>query len=516
MRKKRISMDKIREIIRLHEELDLGVRKIADALSISKTAVSDYISGFKACSISYGDTDKLTDTQLYELLCGRKKKSKRYRSLEKNFCHFAKELKRRGVTLKLLWEGYIENNPGGYSYAQTAWHYRVWRQASRVTMHMEHKAGDKTFVDFTGEKFNIVDPKTGEVWQAEIFTSILGASQLAYVEATKSQRKEDWIRANENAFLKFGGVTAAIMPDQLRSAVTKSCKYEPDINPEYEDFARHYGTVIFPARQGKPRDKSLVEGLVKIAYQRILAPLRDETFFSLSDLNEKIFCLTDKHNRTPMQKLKVSRYELFLETEKDKLMPLPDKRYEFKNFAFPTVGVNYHIYLSEDGHYYSVPYRTSGKKVKVIYSSTAVEIYCDNRRIASHVRNRTRGEYTTEKDHMPSTHRYYAEWNPARITSWAAKVGPNVKKLTSNVLGAKKYPEQAYRTCIGIIGLARKYGNKRVDRACSRALSFKLYRYRAVKNILDKGLDKVEEEKVYEQKLPLHQNIRGAQYYKLT
>ncbi len=516
MKKKRISMDKIRQILKLHTELDLGVRKIADALFISKTAVSNYISEFNACNISYSDTVKLTDSQLYELLCGEKKKSKRYRSLEENFCHFAKELKRRGVTLKLLWEGYIENNPGGYSYAQAAWYYRVWRQTSRVTMHMEHKAGDKTFVDFTGAKFDIVDPKTGEVSQAEIFTSILGASQLSYVEATESQKKECWIRANENAFLKFGGVTAAIMPDQLRSAVKKPCKYEPDINPEYEDFANHYGTVIFPARQAKPRDKALVEILVKLTYQRILAPLRDETFFSISDLNERIFSLTDKHNRTPMQKLKVSRYELFLETEKDKLLPLPSKRYEFKSFAFPTVGVNYHIYLSEDGHYYSVPYRLSGKKVKVIYSYSTVEIYRDNRRIASYTRNRTRGGYTTRKDHMPSAHRYYAEWNPERITSWAAKVGPNVKKLTSNVLGAKKYPEQAYRTCIGIINLARKYGNRRVDRACSRALSFKLYNYRAVKNILDKGLDKVDEEKVYEQKLPLHQNIRGADYYKLT
>ena len=516
MKKKRISMDKIREILRLHEEMNLGVRKIADALSVSKTAVSDYISGFKACSISYQDAEKLTDSELYELLCRQKKKSKRYRDLEENFPYFAKELKRKGVTLKLLWEGYIEKNPGGYSYAQAAWHYRVWRQVSSVTMHMEHKAGDKTFVDFAGEKFRIVDSKTGELKEVEIFTSILGASQLAYVEATESQRKEDWIRANENAFQKFGGVTAAIVPDQLRSAVSKPCKYEPDINPEYEDFARHYGTVIFPARQRKARDKALAENLVKLAYQRILAPLRDETFYSIPDLNERIFSLTDKHNRTPMQKLKVSRYELFLETEKDKLLPLPNKRYEFKGFAFPTVGINYHVYLSEDIHYYSVPYRLSGKKVKVIYSSTSVEIYYDGRRIASHVRDRTRGGYTTKKDHMPSTHRYYAEWSPDRILRWAAKVGPNVKKLTSQVLSGKKYPEQAYRTCIGIINLARKYGEKRVDRACSRALSFKLYSYRSVKNILDKGLDRIDEEKAYEDRLPLHDNIRGAEYYKLT
>ena len=248
-------MDKMRQILRMHVELGLGVRKIADALSVSKTAASDYISSFKAAGTSYRDTLSLSDSELYDLLCGPKKESGRYRDLEAYFPYFAKELKRKGVTLKLLWEGYIEKNPGGYSYAQAACHYRVWRKASIVTMHMEHKAGDKTYVDFAGDKFKIVDPSTGQFKEVEIFTSILGASQLAYVEATESQRKEDWIRANENAFRTFGGVTAAIMPDQLKSAVSKPCKYEPGINPEYEDFARHYGTVIFPARCRKARDK---------------------------------------------------------------------------------------------------------------------------------------------------------------------------------------------------------------------------------------------------------------------
>jgi len=336
------------------------------------------------------------------------------------------------------------------------------------------------------------------------------------VEATESQKKEDWIRANENAFLKFGGVTAAIVPDNLGSGVTKANKYEPDINPEYEDFARHYGTVILPARSGKPRDKSLAENLVKIVYQRVFAPLRNKTFYYISDLNEEIFSLTDKHNSIPFQKIKVSRMELFLEIEKDKLAPLPLTRYEFKKFAYVKVQPSYHIYLSEDIHYYSVPFRFIGKKVKVIYSISAVEIYHDNRRIASHRRDRRQGGYTTLKDHMPSAHKYYAEWNPGRITGWAAKVGPNVGNIVSKILASKKYPEQAYRVCIGIINLAKKYGSVRTDKACKRAFSYKLYKYRAVKNILDKGLDSIEEEKVLEQKLPLHENIRGSGYYKLT
>jgi len=516
MKKKRVSMDKIREILRLYGELNLSCRKIAVALGISKTAVSGYISEFRGCRLSYQDIGKLTDSQLYELLSGKKTKSEKYKILESYFCYFAKELKRRGVTLKLLWKEYIEKNPYGYSYVRTTWHYRVWRQASEATMHMEHKAADKMFVDFAGEKFNIVDRKTGEIKKVEAFIAILGASQLAYVEATESQKKEDWIRANENAFLKFGGVTAAIVPDNLGSGVTKANKYEPDINPEYEDFARHYGTVILPARSGKPRDKSLAENLVKIVYQRVFAPLRNKTFYYISDLNEEIFSLTDKHNSIPFQKIKVSRMELFLEIEKDKLAPLPLTRYEFKKFAYVKVQPSYHIYLSEDIHYYSVPFRFIGKKVKVIYSISAVEIYHDNRRIASHRRDRRQGGYTTLKDHMPSAHKYYAEWNPGRITGWAAKVGPNVGNIVSKILASKKYPEQAYRVCIGIINLAKKYGSVRTDKACKRAFSYKLYKYRAVKNILDKGLDSIEEEKVLEQKLPLHENIRGSGYYKLT
>ena len=516
MKKKRVSMDKIREILRLNEELNLSCRKISQALSVSKTVVSQYISDFKACGLAYSETKELSNSNLLELLGKKKRHSERYRTLESCFRYFTVELKKKGVTLEFLWEEYIADRPGGYSYAQTCWHYRVWRQTSEATMHIEHKAGDKTFVDFAGEKLHIVDRKTGEIQEVEVFIAILGASQLAYVEATESQKKEDWIRANENAFLKFGGVTAAIVPDNLGSGVTKANKYEPDINPEYDDFAKHYGTVILPARSGKPKDKALAEGMVKIAYQRVFAPLRNKIFYCISDLNKEIFSLTDKHNSIPFQKLKVSRMELFLEIEKDMLKPLPLARYEFKKFAYVKVQPSYHVYLSEDIHYYSVPFRFIGKKVKVAYSQYAVEIYHDNRRIASHRRDRKAGGYTTIEDHMPSAHKYYAQWNPGRITGWAAKVGPNVKNIVSKILTSKKYPEQAYRVCIGIINLERKYGKARVDRACARALSYNLYKYKAVKNILDKGLDSIEEEKLYEQKLPLHENIRGASYYKLT
>ncbi len=364
MGKKGTSMDKIREIIRLNQELDLGCRKISKALNLSKTAVNDYIQEFRATGLKYQDIADLTDSRLSEILSKNKRGCQKYKQLEAKFPHFARELKRKGVTLKRLWDEYIEQNPDGYSYARTTWHYRVWRQASKITMHMAHKAGDKMFVDFAGEKLFTVDPKTGEKADLEVFIAILGASQRSYIEAVQSQKSQCWIAANENAFHEFGGVPAAIIPDNLKSAVAKSDKYEPEINPEYDDFARHYGTVIFPARSGKSKDKALAENLVNLTYQRVFAPLRNCIFYSKGELNEAIAELNQKHNNTPFQRLDTTRMKLFLGIEKDALKPLPAQRYEFKNFSYPTVAFNYHVYLSEDRHYYSVPYRFRGKKVK--------------------------------------------------------------------------------------------------------------------------------------------------------
>jgi len=303
MRKKGISMDKIREIIRLSQELNLGCRKIASAVNVSKTAANYYIKEFKATGLSYKEIENITDSKLAELISGAKRFSSRYKKLEESFPYFAKELKRKGVTLKRLWEEYIADNPEGYSYARTTWHYRVWRQAEKVTMHIEHKAGDKMFVDFAGEKLFTVDPKTGIKTDLEVFIAILGASQKSYVEAVDSQKSQCWIAANENAFHEFGGVTAAIVPDNLKSAVTIPDKYEPDINPEYDDFARHYGTVILPARSGKSKDKALVETQVKLTYQRIFAPLRNHIFYSRQELNEAIAELNKKHNNSPFRGL---------------------------------------------------------------------------------------------------------------------------------------------------------------------------------------------------------------------
>ena len=512
MANRRINMGKIKEILRLYES-GLSYRKIAAALAISRPIVSQYIIDYRASGLNYNCLKNLSDTKLLELLGKKRQECQKYKDLSDNFAYYTKELKKKGVNLYLLWQEYIEKYPDGYKYSQFCYHYQVWRQLDSVTMHIEHKAGDKCFIDFAGQTLQIVDRKTGEISQVEVFVAILGASQLTYVEAVESKTKENLICATENAFIYFGGVPQAIVPDSLRQAVTNTSKWEPDLNPEYFSFAEYYDTVILPARAKKPKDKALVENAVGILYTRIFAPLRNITFYCLKELNEAIFKLLEKHNNTYFQRLKTTRYNLFMEVEKKELKPLPPQRYEFKKFGYLKVAFNYHVYLAEDSHYYSVPYRFVAKKVKLAYSTTVVEIYYDNIRIAFHARDRKPGGYTTNKDHMPFHHKYYLEWSPARITSWSAKVGENVKALTALILEAQKHPEQAFRVCLGIINLAKKYGNLRVDNACAKALEYRLYSYKAVKNILDEKLDDLTDKKASQQILPLHENIRGAGYY---
>jgi len=508
---RRIRMGKIKEIIRLHEA-DLSIRKIAQALKVSRPVVSQYIIDYTASGIKYSSIANISDTRLTQLLGKTKQESQKYKELASGFDYYTKELKKKGVTLHILWEEYIEKYPGGYKYTQFCYHYQIWRQLDNVTMHIEHKAGDKCFIDFAGAKLSIVDRLTGEITFVEVFVAILGASELTYVQAVESKTKENLIYATENAFIYFGGVTAAIVPDALKSAVTTANNWQPDLNPEYFNFAEHYDTVILPARANRPKDKAMVENAVSIIYKRIFAPLRNRIFYSLKELNQAIYELLEKHNNTQFQRLKTTRRKLFEEVEKDLLKPLPKQRYEFKNVIFPTVGFNYHVYLSDDSHYYSVPYRLSGKKVKLTYSLSAVEIFYDNIRIAYYKRDRKPGGYSTNKDHMSANHRYYLEWSPERITRWASKVGPNVKLLTVRVLEACKHPEQGFRMCIGIINLAKKYSSPRVDNACLKAIEYRLYSYKAVKNILDEELDKIEDTE--NSILPLHNNIRGAAYYK--
>jgi len=509
---RRISMNKVREIIRLFEQCNLSQRSIARALSISRPVVKDYIRKIRASGLDYAATQTLDDDTLLEIIEGRSKvQSKRYQGLRRKFEYFVKELKRTGVTLERLWQEYLTEHPDGYGYSQFCYHFQVWRNASELTMHMDHKAGDKGFIDFAGKHLQIVNRVTGEIQDVEVFVSILGASQYTYAEAVATQQKQDWISANQNAFDFFGGVPRAVVPDCLKTAVTKANPYEPDINSEYEDFSRHFGTVILPARPARPKDKALVENAVKLVYSRIYAALRNRIFYSLKELNQAIAAELEKHNRKPMQRLKLSRKQLFEETEKSALLPLPAEKYEFKSFKSLKAQFNYHVYLTDDNHYYSVPYRYRGSQVKLVYTHSGVEIFCKNRRIAFHKRDKRPGGYTTTPEHMPSHHRFVSDWNPQRFIHWARNTGEHVEAVVAHILESRKHPEQAYKVCMGILSLARKYDRHRLDKACKRAISFELYTYKGIKNILEKKLEDCQLDSF--EPLPAHHNIRGNAYY---
>lgn len=515
MSQRRISMKKIREIMRLHEQSKLSQRQISQALGMSRPVVSDYIIKIKAMGLTFIDIENMPDETLLSILQGNKTPdNKRHEILQNQFLHFTQELKRLGVTRQTLWEEYIEENPGGYSYSQFCYHFQVWQNMSEITMHIEHKAGDKLFVDFAGKKLSITDRATGEIKEVEVFVAILGASQLVYVEASMSQKKEEWIRLNENALRYIGGVPQAIVPDCLKSAVTKTDRYEPDINPEYLDFARHYGTTILPARPAKPKDKALVEGAVRISYSWIYAKLRDRIFFSLEELNTAIMELLAAFNARTMQRPGVSRRELFDSIEKSELQPLPADRYELKKFKSLKVQFNYHIYLSDDSHYYSVPYRYKGRKVDVLFTERAVEVYCSNVRISSHFRNKRKNGYTTERVHMPESHKWEDNWNPEKLIDMAKGKGDAVVTVIETVLSSRQHPEQSYKTCLGIIALAKDYSDLRLNLACERAIYYENCTYKMIKNILINNMDQAsEEDKDTDFTIPEHDNIRGSQYY---
>jgi len=512
----RISMRKIRDIIRLRES-GLSYRQIGRALRISHPVVSQYARDFEATGLRYGDIKEIGDSELLELIAGGRKADDRYQALGAWFERCSRELKRVGVTIQHIWEEYREQHPRGYSYSQFCYHFQVWRDGDDVTMHIEHKAGDKLFVDFAGKRLSVTEPGSGRTREVESFVAVMGASQLGYLQVVETQQKADVIAASEGALQYIGGVPAAIVPDSLKSAVTKADRYEPDLNREYAAFARHHGTVVLPTRAGKPKDKALVEQTVRMMYQRVYAKLRDRTFHSVAELNAAIRPLVDAHNATRFQRLPYSRRQLFDRIEREALQPLPATRFELMQTLDLKVQFNYHIELRQDRHYYSVPWRLKGTRVQVLYNDRTVEIYHDHLRVAVHRRERTAGGYTTACDHMPPHHRFYADWSPERILRWAGEIGPAVASLVGKVLAERDHPEQGFKVALGIINLHRKYGEGRLERACGRALVFHHHSYRGVKNILANGLDKLEQPASSDDQpsLPLHANIRGSRYYHL-
>jgi len=381
-------------------------------------------------------------------------------------------------------------------------------------MHIEHKAGDKLFVDYAGEKLQVVDPDTGEVTPMEVFVAILGCSQLTYVEAVASQKKEDFIGSCERALHYIGGVPCALVTDNLKSAVTQSSRYEPVLNETFADFGEHYSMAILPTRAYKPRDKALVEGAVKIIYTRIYAKLRNNSYHTLAELNAAIRSALEEHNGTPLKGRGYSRRQQFEEVERQALHVLPTLMYEIKNHTYVTVMKNGHVCLGIDKHYYSVPFRFIGKKVKLLYSGSVVEVFYHYERIAFHQRFKSQYTYTTLPEHLASTHRFVTEWTPERFLKWAADIDGQVREYISRVLERKQHVEQAYKSCLGILGMAKKYGNERLATACKRGIEYDMYSYKAICMILERGLDKESPQAdLFTPQMPEHGNIRGKSYY---
>ena len=513
MANKQIDMRKIKRIFKLHTS-GVSKRRISQQLGISRNTVAKYIDFFKRYRLTAYEVEKMTLEELHGLFkADQRPKSPKLVELQRYFPYFDKEIRKTGVTRQLLWEEYYAKHPDGFRLSQFKYWYAEWQKETSPVMRMEHKAGDKLFIDFTGKKLTIVDRDTGELKELEVFVCILGSSQYTYVEACASQKLEDFIRCTENALWFYGGVPRALVPDNLKSAVTKSSRYEPKVNEVFADFAEHYETAVLPTRTYRPRDKAIVENAVRIIYTRVFAPLRNETFHSVADINTAIRELLEKHNDMSFRGREYSRRSLFLEVESRELMPLPEKRYEIKRYAQATVHKNSHIYLGRDKHYYSVPYRHIGKQVKLVYTDSMVEVYHKHERLAVHQRNRKRYGYTTLAGHMPSHHRFVSEWSSERFISWAGNIGESCQGYIMAILDKKQHPEQSYKSCLGVLHLAKKYGRGRLDNACRRATEYGAYNYNMVERILKKGWDKLDEDTDENLEMPEHQNIRGGKYY---
>lgn len=504
-------MNRIRQILRLHHQGHSNLT-IATQIGLSRNTLKKYLKIYKSCGQGFDELSSLSDKELEELFIKTTPKPvcDALQTLLELFPEVEKSLKRKGVTRKMLWEQYHHKHPDGYGLSQFKHYYALWKAQRNPVMHIEHKAGDKMYVDFAGDKLRLADGTT-----VEVFVAILGCSQYTYVEAVATQNKEDFIAACENALHYYGGVPLAIVPDNLKSAVTKSSKYEPVIGEAFSRFAEHYATAILPARAYRPRDKALVENAVRLVYNRIYTRIAANTYTTLEELNTAILAALKLYNDVPLTGRDQSRLQQFEELEQQALTPLPAHRFELKKQCWATVAKNGHVALGVDKHYYSVPYRFIGKKVKLLYCKKTVEVFYHYERIALHERMKGAYHYTTDKEHLASTHRFVSEWTAERFISWAENIHEDVKLYILKVLDRKQHPEQAYKACLGILSLAKKVGNERLTNACNRALGYGSYSYKTIENILQRELDLgAWPDETNQLNMPEHNNIRGEDYYR--
>ena len=513
MATERLSMRQLREILRQKWTLGCSHRQVAASLHVSVGVVTSVLRRAARAGLEWPQVQALPDESLEARLYGATDPGRRGRP-RPDCAWVHTERKRPGVTLELLHLEYLERHPDGYGYTRFCDYYRAWLGRHRLSMRQEHRAGEKAFVDYAGQHPHLVDPATGAITAVELFVGVLGASNYTYAEATLTQQLPDWLASHTRMFASFGGVPTAVVCDQLKSGVSRPCRYEPGLQKTYEEFAVHAGTTILPTRPKKPRDKAKIEVAVQVVERWILARLRHETFTTLAALNARIRELLAILNARVMRHYGVSRRALFERLDRPALQPLPATPFVYGVWRRALLNVDYHVEV--DGHYYSAPHTLVPLRTPVDVRVTActVEIYLRGQRVAAHVRSQARGQHTTTPAHMPKAHQRHREWSPSRLIAWGATIGPQTAALVEAILAARPHPEQGYRSCLGILRLARRDGPVRLEAACARALAAGARSYRHVDAILQHGLDRVPLPAPRPAAAPLvHDQVRGPAYY---
>ncbi len=504
----------IKQVLHLKQK-GYSNRKAAAYLDISRNTVNEYVKFFEGLDKDYGELLGMDESELRALFPSSDTKDKdRYELLVSKFEYYEKELTKTGCTLQHLWHEYKTQHTGGYAYTQFVHHYRKWSKKLKVSGILNHKSGEKLFVDFTGKKLNYIDRNTGEIKEVEVFVGLLPCSQYTYVEAVHSQKREDLIKCINGCIRFMGGVPQAIVSDNLKSGVTKAHRYAPVINKTLKDCGLHYNTVIDPARPYKPQDKALVEGAVRLVYQRIYYQLSKQQFFSLGQLNEAISKLLEQYNDYKFQNRDTSRRQQFIDIEKQELQPLPPQPYIIRHYKRGKVQKISHVFLSDEKSYYSVPYQYIGKQVEIQYNQNIVEIYYNSKRIASHHKSQGKGVYVTNIKHMPSAHQAYSEWSLEYFVKRSQYIGPHTVAYIERLILQYNYPEKGYKQAQGILAFKKHYGSQRLENACKRAFVYSRSQYGTIETILKKGLDlQQENDTTSEHQISAHENIRGSKYY---
>ncbi len=512
MSRERIPVRTIKEVLRLKWSCGLGRLAIAKSCGIARSTVDEYTKRARQAGLSWPLPEDLDDSALEHLLYPPAVALDSPRPMPV-WEDVHRELARKSVTLMLLWDEYKAQYPDGFQYSHFTDLYRAYAKKLDISMRQVHYAGEKLFVDYCGQTVPVIDKSTGEIHDSQIFVAVLGASNFTYAEATYTQGLPDWIGSHVRALRFIGGVPEIFVPDNLLSGVTEACRYEPGINRTYQELAVYYGAAVIPARVRKPKDKAKVEAGVLLVQRWILAALRNRTFFSLGELNAAIRELLDKLNNRTFKKLSGSRMSRFLQIDKPALQPLPAVAFEYAEWKIKKrSGIDYHVEVYD--HYYSVPYQLRNEYLDVRITESIAEVFFHNKRVASHIRSYAKGRYTTVADHMPKAHRDYAEWTPERVIRWAGETGKSTADLVTAILSKNLHPQQGFRSCLGIITLAKKFDKERVEAACKRALAIGGASFKSVKSILETGLDKKPlPEPRTASPIVAHSNIRGREYY---